>query len=307
MDRHSGRIIRPLLDVTREQTRDYCEAAGLSWREDETNLDRRLARNRLRLDVLPTLRQIHPSAEQNVLATADQLREEAEVLEAAVDRAVEGVAVSGATPAVDGARLRELAPPLRRLILRRLAEQAARGPLPLRSEQVREIEALVSRGGSASLDIGSGVRALSEYGVLRFQRRVEEHDRAAAALSVPGRCEFGDFEVVCELEAGGAEAALARLGSRDEAVLDAAELADELTVRAWRAGDRMRPLGLSGTKSLQDLFTDRKVPRSLRHELPVVESGGEIAWVAGVAVGDAFKLTEGTTRVARLRALALPR
>ena len=56
-----------------------------------------------------------------------------------------------------------------------------------------------------------------------------------------------------------------------------------LTVRAWRAGDRMRPLGLGGTKSLQDLFTDRKVPRGLRRTLPVVESDGEIAWVAGVA------------------------
>ena len=61
-----------------------------------------------------------------------------------------------------------------------------------------------------------------------------------------------------------------------------------LTVRAWRDGDRMRPLGLGGTKSLQDLFTDRKVPRALRRTLPVVEVGGEIVWVAGVAVDERF-------------------
>ncbi|MGC1801702.1 MAG: tRNA lysidine(34) synthetase TilS, partial [Solirubrobacterales bacterium] len=74
----------------------------------------------------------------------------------------------------------------------------------------------------------------------------------------------------------------------DLAVLDPAVLGGSVTVRAWRDGDRMRPLGLGGSKSLQDLFTDRKVPRSLRHALPVVTSEGRIAWIAGVAVSDEF-------------------
>jgi tRNA(Ile)-lysidine synthase len=63
----------------------------------------------------------------------------------------------------------------------------------------------------------------------------------------------------------------------------------------------MRPLGLQGSKSLQDLFTDAKVPRSLRHRLPVVESEGEIAWIAGVALSDLFKVTTTTSRAARLK------
>jgi tRNA(Ile)-lysidine synthase len=66
----------------------------------------------------------------------------------------------------------------------------------------------------------------------------------------------------------------------------------------------MTPLGLSGTKSLQDLFVDRKVPRSVRSLLPVVESAGEIAWVAGVAVSDEFKVSERTTTAAHLEARA---
>jgi tRNA(Ile)-lysidine synthase len=74
----------------------------------------------------------------------------------------------------------------------------------------------------------------------------------------------------------------------DRAVLDPEALTRKLVVRAWRDGDRMKPLGLGGTKSLQDLFTDQKVPRSLRHTLPVVTSGGRIAWIAGVAVSEEF-------------------
>jgi tRNA(Ile)-lysidine synthase len=95
------------------------------------------------------------------------------------------------------------------------------------------------------------------------------------------------------------------VGSPDEAVLDAGRLADTLTVRSWREGDRMQPLGMAGTKSLQDLFSDRKVPRSLRRSLPVVVSGDEIAWVAGVAVSDAFKLGDRTSATVRLRARAV--
>jgi tRNA(Ile)-lysidine synthase len=105
---------------------------------------------------------------------------------------------------------------------------------------------------------------------------------------VPGRARFGDWEVE------------ARLGGRGDVTV--CNLGSELTVRAWRDGDRMRPAGLGGSKSLQDLFTDRKVPRALRHTLPVVESDGEIVWVAGVAVDERFAAAEGTTGAVGLSA-----
>jgi len=98
-------------------------------------------------------------------------------------------------------------------------------------------------------------------------------------LAVPGRARFGDWELEASLR-----------GPGDVAVTD---LGSAVTVRAWRDGDRMRPAGLGGSKSLQDLFTDRKVPRALRRTLPVVERDGEIVWVAGVAVDERFAVREG--------------
>ena len=298
MRRRNGRLIRPLLEVTAEQTRAYCCAAGLGWREDETNADRAYARNRLRLDVVPALREIHPAAGENVLASVDELREEAEVLDAAVDEAMSRIGAGGGPPSVESARLAELPRALRRLVLRRLAEAAAGAPVPLRSGRIEEIEALAARGGTAALDIGGGVRAVSEYGLLRFTVDPERPSPDPVTMAVPGRCRFGTWEVACELEGRTPE----DLGSPDEAVVDADRLAPELTVRAWRDGDRMQPLGLDGTKTLQDLFTDRKVPRGLRRALPVVESGGEIVWVAGVAVSGRFSLKGDAPRAARLRA-----
>jgi tRNA(Ile)-lysidine synthase len=90
-----------------------------------------------------------------------------------------------------------------------------------------------------------------------------------------------------------------------DGTLDAAALAaGALEVRAWRPGDRMRPLGLGGSRTLQDLFADRKVPRRRRGGWPVVTCGGEIAWVPGVATSERFRVTAGTRERVRLAWLA---
>jgi tRNA(Ile)-lysidine synthase len=116
-------------------------------------------------------------------------------------------------------------------------------------------------------------------------------------LRVPGSCRFGRWDVQAEI----LPAPVRPIGP-EVAVLDAEAAGGELEVRAWAEGDRMRPLGLDGTKSLQDLFTDRRVPRSLRRTLPVVTSGERIAWVAGVAVSEEFRFSRASAEVAVLSA-----
>jgi tRNA(Ile)-lysidine synthase len=300
MEPRRGRLVRPLLAVAAEDTRAYCLEAGLEWREDESNADRGPARNRLRLEVLPLLRALNPGADRNVLATAAELRDEAEVLDEAVEEAVQRTGAGGAPPAVDVARLAAEPPAVRRLVLRRLAEEAAGAGVALSAEDARAIERLAQRGGSGAVDLGGGLLATVEYGLVRFGAGPgEEPIPPPASLAVPGRCRFGEWEVVSEHAPA---TAADGLGSPDEPLLDADRLGERLTVRAWREGDRMQPLGLDGTKSLQDLFTDNKVPRSVRRTLPVVESGGEIAWVAGVAVSERFRVGPRTRATVRLQA-----
>jgi tRNA(Ile)-lysidine synthase len=272
-----GRLVRPLLAVTREEVRDYLRGRGLEWREDPSNADRRFARARVRHDVLDALRELSPAAERTIAETARQLRDEADVLDAMVGDALKEL---GGGPAIALATLREHPRALQRLVLRALAEQAAGepGPRALSRREADEILALGDRG-TKSLDLGGGLRAIAEYGTLRFTRSGDAEPPAPVELAVPGRARFGDWELEARLG-----------GPGDVAVKD---LAPTVTVRAWRDGDRMRPPGLGGSKSLQDLFTDRKVPRALRRTLPVVESGGEIVWVAGVAVDERFAAEEG--------------
>ena len=259
MEPRRGRLVRPLLEVAREETREWCRSRGLEWRDDPTNEDTYYARARVRQEVMPQLRELNPAAEQSIAETARRLREEQAILEAAVAEALERLG-----PAPELAALRDEPPALARLVLSHLAAESIS---PRRTAEILRL----AGHGTHELDVGGGVRAVVEYGRVRFARGVEGGSPEPVALHVPGSARFGDWEVE------------AHRGDRGEVVLSAEQLGAQVTVRSWRDGDRMRPAGLGGTKSLQDLFTDRKVPRALRRSLPVVEANGEIVWVAGVA------------------------
>ena len=286
MPERSGRIVRPLLELTREQTAEYCRSHGLDWREDSSNAVS--ARGLIRSTILPALRQLHPAADANLLATLAQLRDEAELLDAAVDAALrdERELPEAPAPKVRGRELAALPPALARLVIQRLAGDEA----PNLAAHADAIVALSRRPGTATLDLPGGLRAISEYGRVRIVPARAAPEPMPQTLPIPGRVAFGDGELVCER---GAFAVA-------DGTLAAEALAATLEVRAWRAGDRMRPLGLGGSKSLQDLFTDRKIPREARHRLPVVVSDGEIAWVPGVATGERFRVGPQTRARVRL-------
>jgi tRNA(Ile)-lysidine synthase len=157
-----GRLIRPLLSITREQTAAYCEARGLAWREDESNEDERYARVRVRQGLVPALRAVHPAAESNVLRTAQLLREETDLLDGLLDAELSG----GRSIAL--ARLAELPAALARMVVVRLAEDAAGTYVPQAGERVAELLALGRRRGRAELHIGGQAGAVVEGGVLRM-------------------------------------------------------------------------------------------------------------------------------------------
>ncbi len=167
MKPRDGRLARPLLGFTREQTTAYCEERGLAWREDASNAGAAYARNRVRAGLLPELARIHPAAARNVLRTAALLRDEAEVLDALVDAELDGSGGS-ARGTVELARFAELAPALQRLVLQRLADRAAGRPVPGAARFAEQVSGL-RRTGTAKLDLGGGVRAVVERGVLHAE------------------------------------------------------------------------------------------------------------------------------------------
>ncbi len=157
MAARDGLLVRPLLGVTRAQTAAHCVARGLGWREDASNADPAYARNRARAGLVPALRELHPAAERNVVRTAELLRDEAAVLDEVVATALAGrdeIAVE---------HLAALPPALARLVVRRLAEDAAGRLCARTAGRLTDILGL----GDGAIDLGDGARAVVTGGILR--------------------------------------------------------------------------------------------------------------------------------------------
>jgi tRNA(Ile)-lysidine synthase len=158
-----GHLARPLLGATRAETTAYCEERGLAWRDDASNEESEYKRTLVRRDLIPELEKIHPAAKENVLRTAGLLREEAELLDSLVD-----AELAPGRGTISQQRFADLHPALRRLVLQRIADLAADRPVPGAARFADQVAGL-SRGGSM-LDLGSGVRAILEDGILRAEQ-----------------------------------------------------------------------------------------------------------------------------------------
>jgi tRNA(Ile)-lysidine synthase len=294
----NGKVVRPLHAISREEARAVAEETGLPFVDDPSNDYPGYARNRIRNEVLPILAEIGPEVERNLAATHAELHEEAELLGGLVAEALSAAGAGGGATSIEAEELLLMPAGLRRLALRELATRAAGRRVPVNRARAAQISNMASRSEGGEIELGRGLSAICEGGMVRLGVGSDPAPEMVR-MAVPGSARFGDWELRAEIRRGPVDPAGPEL-----ATLDAASIGDEVEIRAWRSGDRIRPLGLGGSKSLQDLFTDRGVPRSVRSRIPVVTANGRVAWVAGVAVSDEFRLLEASTEVAVITARA---
>jgi tRNA(Ile)-lysidine synthase len=304
----AGRVIRPLIDVSRADLRAYAAERQLAFREDGTNDDVSIPRNRVRHQLMPLLREFSPAVAEVLAREAELAREDEDFLSrAAIDFAASVVLVSRLGIEVDAAAVGSAHPALASRVIREALEKAA----PARffgRDHIRAVLAL-ARGAGVEVSVpGLTVRRVG--GRLLFAAG-DPADRPFSnsfrvPLSIPGEVALTGWTVSAEplpgLERPGA------LRARNGLVAVAvAPLKLPLSVRSRRRGDRFRPLGMGGrARKLQDFLVDRKVARNERDTLPlVVDSDDRIVWVVGQSVAEDFRVTGPSQGVILLKARRL--
>ena len=269
------RLVRPLLPFRHQELADYLRGLGRTWWEDPANTELRHERSWLRSEILPLIRQRVPSLDQRLLALGRQAAANRAGWDALLgqipgldmQRAADGVSVA-ATP------LRGYDSAILRALLGALGRRAGCLIGPARAAR---IERLLARGRSGAVaELGAGFAAELTFGRLRLFRDPGHRPQwGGTPLDGPaGSLHLGPWRISWREQAPPEQ--LDRTAS-------STWLAEgSYTVRPWRAGDRIRPLGGTGRRLVVRCMQDAKVPRSLRVGWPVIEDSGEVVWVPGV-------------------------
>ncbi len=277
-------FVRPLLGMSRQEVRDRLRELGQEWREDASNRDLRFLRNRLRHSVLPMLeREVSPAVRRSLLRLAAMAEDEEELLERMARDLLERAARS---PLQEGrfslhaAALREAHPALARRAARLGLEALTGGVRDITFEMCERVLTAAARP-SPGEDIGLGVHLRSDGRAVILSRTRPCDEPEPFDVELPRRGEVSPGSCGWTVRTADPDDAgdeplrlLLRAGGR------------ALRARSWRPGDRMRPKGLGAAKKLQDIFTDRRVPREERRSIPLICAGEEILWAPGVALSE---------------------
>jgi len=310
-----GKVIRPLLNVSRAELRNYLTCNHQSFREDETNNDVSITRNRIRHELLPFLEErfspgvIEVIARQSVIA-----RNDSEWLELTAKNI--GSTLINYEDEVVGLNAKELCQQPRalasRIVKQALEYVTGRGIHFIHIEQVLN---LADADGSkvSKIDL-PGCHVERRNGQIRIgapqSREVHSFSNQGFSyqLAIPGEVNVPEAGLVISAEqVSGTKLNKDKLVARGDTVtISGGHIVPPLVVRSWQPGDIFRPLGLDGHKKIQDLFIDRKVIRSERYTVPIVaDTNRGIVWVVGHTVAEDFRVTSSTEGMLVLRARKL--
>ncbi len=323
-----GKIIRPLIQCTREEIESYLIHHGVAFVRDSTNASLRFLRNRIRHGLLPKLKSdFNPKIEAALNRFCAITAAEDQWLNALTESLYRSALIAETDDVCILSRRKVAQMPVaaQRRILRKAVKRVKGDLRRITFDHVETARSFLAReiGGEKRLCLPRGmvlrftskaleIRLSSEPSRHRGKRREKGPHRLKRLfqhrIDGPGAYRIPEIEKVLVVSCHGANSAGdIRRTDGHTAFFDAGRLAFPMTLRNWAEGDRFSPLGISGTQKVKKYFIDHKVPARDRAACPVLVSRGRIAWVVGHRIGHWARVTASTREVLRMELLlALP-
>ena len=274
----NGAILRPLLCVTRTEIEAYLATKQQDYVTDSTNLETDFVRNKIRLQVVPLLRQLNPAVSENIVRTAEHLTEAQKVLDAVVD-------TYKRSNQLDLCALQQVGS-AEYIVFEWLKQYGFNG------SQVQQV---------ISAETGSIFSSPTGYEVLKDRDRllVEPTIMAFTPIRIP---EEGTYVLPDDRRLNVRRSNPFVSKDSHEATLDARQVRFPLTVRRVEEGDWMIPYGMTGRKLLSDLMTDLKMSLfDRRRQLVVVDAQGAVVWAIGLRTDHRCRVTDATQEVIAIK------
>jgi tRNA(Ile)-lysidine synthase len=299
-------IIRPLLELTREETAAYCRRHRLHPRIDASNRSPELFRNRIRHELLPLLQGYNPQVAEALQRTARIAADDLEFIDNEVARWQDKVARrEGDAVILDRKKYLALPPALQRYLLRKSIESILGNLKDIEARHIENVLAALEKPSGKVIGLPEGLNFTIEYdnyvlapdtaSTCPFPALVNEH-----LLKVPGLTSIPGGDMVASVTTLAAIKDEVSKENAFTACFDFDETGSDLKVRHRLEGDRFQPLGMKNPKKLNTFMIDARIPRAWRGHIPLVTSPGQIIWVVGWRIDERAKVTAMTKKVLRL-------
>ncbi len=313
MEFKRGKIIRPLLDISRKRIEQYCEEAGLSPRTDSSNLTELFMRNKVRLGLFPYIEDHFGINMESSLCrlSAHAAQDNSFLNECALQAYTAAINKKGIELVEFSAeKLMNLHPAVLNRVLKLAIIDVAGSSKGIGTVHYHSIADLLAKGRTgARADLPGGIRAVFAYGILKVFISHSDYNemkkiKFSVDIDIPGIVQ------VTELEASVTTSIIRDINIDNYGQLvynpfvqffDYDKLNEGINIRNRRKGDKFAPFGSNGTKKLKEYFIDCKIPRERRSMIPLICMGSQVVWIIGDKINDKFKVTENTKSILKIK------
>ncbi len=295
-----GIIIRPLLNVERTEIESYLQEQKIGYRFDSSNIERKYKRNYIRQEVVPKLIELNPSFLKNCWRLFEVLAQEEELLSKQAKCELEKQGnFDGDYLFISVEVLKVLEKPIFNRVIREAIRKVKGDLMGVELKHILLIRELVELENGASLNLPGEIIVFKKYDQIGFGPFEEPFSEIKPIkLNCPGENYIQEFDLQIECQKVSRQEI--KYGDPQIAYLDFNKVNIPLYIRNRLPGDRFIPLGMEGTKKIQDLFVDLKIPKHQRDMIPIITDKNDIVWVVGLRVSEKVKIEEGTKDILKI-------
>jgi len=297
-------IIRPLLGVTRKEVEVYCDANKLAPRIDSSNKSLDYVRNRFRYELIPLIKGYNSNFGDAILRLASIVADEIALLDQQVSDVWDMViSYDSKLLYIDRDAFGKLPVAVKRHLVRCVLERLAGTLTDIEAVHIESMLGTMEKTVSKKISIPHGLVLVNGYNTCTIGSEdlfedVGKGFDSEYALNAPDDTIIPGWRVTSSI---GNKVVERENDTGYIACFDYDVVGDDLIVRGKRSGDKLKPLGMKGSKSLKNLMIDLKIPKAQRDSIPIVCSTRHIIWVVGYRIDERAKVSASTERVLSIR------
>ena len=298
-----GKYIRPILFMKREEVEQYCKENNLNPHIDATNLERIYSRNKVRLDILPYMKNnFNPNIVETINRMALLLQDDNEFIEGEVSKAYKDNCFERENSIVISKNLFNIHSAIVTRVIRKALFAINKSNYDMEMKNIEDIIELSNLGTNKRVDLPKDIYAENVYGDIIIRKKEYIKNKLSNELTLNKKDILHNevifdeyiinFDVVNNKDIK---------QENDEVVKNFDyDKINNVTIRYRKDGDRITPLGMKGSKKLKDIFIDMKIPKEKRDEIPLIQFNDDISWIVGIKMSDKFKITKETKHILKV-------